>query len=412
MIVTAKERTDAIALASRSAVTSGLLTLRANGKALTGPDADQILSRAVARERVELELEILAYEQGVRDPDTGQRNHNRNHVRFRDGAMMRLGRTGRGTPFLRDHRQGDSEARGGTVLDSRTEKIDEDGHYRIVQTVLLTEPSAVERALRGLMSAVSIGWRPTGPVHCTACKAEALTKGCLHFPGDVLEDRAEPVEWEFQEAELIETSEVPIPGVQTAGVESIRAALAAHSGADVSAQEMIMASLATIATRLGLAATANETEVAAALDASIVERDALREQLSTAQRSIAETNARLAAHEAVLSKQAEDKFVADGIAEGKLTAGAHENAMRAYFKSNPDGARAMLAAAPRITPVGMPSQLDATASPNGTPRGPATEVTRLLSAAGLDPEKVKRFARAFGSRDVDKDLARLVHEEA
>ena len=173
-----------------------------------------------------------------------------------------------------------------------------------------------------------------------------------------------------------------------------------------------MASLATIATRLGLAATANETEVAAALDASIVERDALREQLSTAQRSIAETNARLAAHEAVLSKQAEDKFVADGIAEGKLTAGAHENAMRAYFKSNPDGARAMLAAAPRITPVGMPSQLDATASPNGTPRGPATEVTRLLSAAGLDPEKVKRFARAFGSRDVDKDLARLVHEEA
>lgn len=399
-----RERAAAIALASRSAVSEGILTLRANGKALAAADTDALLARAVARERVELELDVLAYEQGVRDTD-GKRLHNRNHIRFRDGLMVRLGRTGAGTPFLRDHKQGDSSARGGTVVESRTEKVDEDGHYRVLQTVRLTEPSAVERALRGLTSAVSIGWRPTGPVHCTACKTEILTR-CHHFPGDVLEDRDEPVEWEFQDAELIETSEVPVPGVPSAGVEGIRAALAAQMSAVSTAQEITMVSLATIATRLGLAATASEAEVTSAVDAWIVERDALREQLSTAQRSIAETNARLAAHEAVLSKQAEDKFIADGVADGKITLGAHADAMRAYFRSNADGARAMVTAAPRITPVGLPSQLSQ--SVPGAPAAPSTAADQAMSAVGVNPAKARAFAKMFGSRDVEKDLGRLV----
>lgn len=406
-ILSARERAAAIALASRSAVSEGILTLRANGKALATTDADALLARAVARERVELELDVLAYEQGVRGPD-GKRLHNRNHVRFRDGLMVRLGRTGTGTPFLRDHKQGDSSARGGTVVESRTEKVDDDGHYRVLQTVRLTEPSAVERALRGLTSAVSIGWRPTGPVHCTACKAEILTR-CHHFPGDVLEDSDEPVEWEFQDAELIETSEVPVPGVPSAGVEGIRAALAAQMSANPTAQEITMVSLATIATRLGLAATASEAEVASAVDAWIVERDALREQLATAQRSIAETNARLAAHEAVLSKQAEDKFIADGVADGKITLGAHADAMRAYFRSNADGARAMVAAAPRITPVGLPSQLSQPIP--GTPASAASpSVDQALTTIGINPAKARAFAKMFGARDVERDLGRLVEE--
>jgi hypothetical protein len=406
-VLSARERAAAIALASRSAVSEGILTLRANGKTLAAPDVDTLLARAVARERVELELDVLAYEQGVRSAD-GARVHNRNHIRFRDGLMVRLGRTGTGTPFLRDHKQDDSSARGGTVLDSRTEKVDESGHYRVVQTVRLTEPSAVERALRGLTSAVSIGWRPTGPVHCTACKAEILTPQCRHFPGDVLEGRDEPVEWEFQDAELIETSEVPVPGVQSAGVEGIRAALAAQFGDAYAPRETIMVSLATIATKLGLAATAGETEVAAAVDAWAVERTALHEQLASAQRSIAETNARLAAHEAVLSKQAEDKFITDGITDGKITLGAHADAMRAYFRSNADGARAMVAAAPRITPVGLPSQLSQTVP--GAPASPSTAVDQALSAVGVNPVKVRQFAGIFGSRNVEKDLSRIVEE--
>lgn len=207
-------------------------TLRAaDGGEITDELRDALLAKCAAGEYVEVTMDVLAYEQKA-----GKTN--RNFVRFRDGALLSLGASGRGTPYLRDHRQGDSLARGGTVVASKGVKLDE-GSYEIRQSIKVTAPWAVELALRGLMSGVSIGWNPTGPVTCSACGTEVYTK-CYHWPGDkvrevvdeagnkrFVRDRAGAVtvEWVFNSAELIETSSVPVPAVADAGVERVRAAL-------------------------------------------------------------------------------------------------------------------------------------------------------------------------------------------
>jgi len=405
VILTAKERGEAIALASHAAVTSGILTLRAGGQALRVEDTDAMLARAVARERVELELDLLAYEQGRRDED-GNRLHNRNHVRFRDGAMIRLGRTGRGAPFLRDHRQNDSHARSGTVIDSRTEKVDDEGHYQIIQTVRLTEPSAVERALRGLMSAVSIGWRPTGPVHCTSCKAEVFTD-CYHFPGDT-DDDGRTVEWEFQDAELLETSEVPVPGVPTAGIDSIRASLAAAQSSGYAPQETSMKAIATV---LGLAAAASEDEVTGAVTALLAERDAARSQLDSVNAALANARSQLAAINAERARVEEDAFIAEAIQAGKVQLGAHEAHIRAFFRVNPTGTREMLASAPSVTPVGAPAQAkQASPSLALVPPGNAT-VRAALEQNSISYDKARSYARMWGAKDPDAALAALAQGE-
>jgi hypothetical protein len=404
--ITPSMRAEAIALSSRCPMPMGITTLRANGAKIEGPDVDAMLARAVARERVELELDLLAYEQGARDSD-GVRIPNRNHVRFRDGVMQRLGRSGRGVPFLRDHRQHDSEARSGTVIDSRTEKVGETNHYRIYQTVRLSDPAAVERALRGLMTTVSIGWHPTGDPHCTSCKAPIFTE-CLHFPGD-LDDEGGRVEWEHQDAELIETSEVPVPGVPTAGIDGIRAALAATLSRGEGPQEIAIMKVGAIATLLNLAATASEDEITVAVTALATERDAIKEQLSSTARALAAANAKLATHEADAARVAEDAWIADGIKGGKVRPGAHELALRAYFKSDPGAARAMLDASPVVTPVGMPSQ--AAAGVGGpAPVTPITEARRVLSQV-VNYDGARGFAKLFGAKDPDAALARLVENE-
>lgn len=187
-------------------------------------DRDELLRRAVARERVELQLELLAYTQSK-----GSRN--RNNVRFGDDAIKPMAATGVGTPFLRDHEQYDARARGGTIMASFAKTAA--GAIEVRQTVMLVEPGAVERALRGLMGSVSIGWRPTGPIMCTVCKAEIFElSDCYegwHVPGAETDD-GEIVEWEYTAAELVETSEVSVPGVPEARVDEIRQALSSVLG--------------------------------------------------------------------------------------------------------------------------------------------------------------------------------------
>ena len=210
---------------------SSVTELRAGGASLTDSGRAELLAKALAGELVEVELDVLAYEQNAQP--------NRKFVRFRDGLMSKLAASGKGTPVLRDHEQGDMRAKGGTVISSRVEKRG-DGDYAIMQTHRLTAPWAVELAARGLLDRVSIGWNPTGPITCSACGTEVFTE-CYHLPGDrVAEDGARAsggkrfvrkadgpimVQWVFTDAELIETSHVPIPAVKGAGVEQIRATL-------------------------------------------------------------------------------------------------------------------------------------------------------------------------------------------
>lgn len=224
-------------LARSTSVDQAVLAVRTgDGRAVTPAVRDELLAKIAANEYVEIEIDLLAYEQKAGEP-------NRKHLRFRDGLMSSLGRSAVGMPFLRNHEQDDVMARGGTITASQTEKLG-DGHYKIQQTTKLTAPWAVEHALRGLLDRVSIGWHPTELPHCTVCKSEIFLK-CYHFPGDRLgEEPGEDgrkrlvrraggdriVEWEFPAAEITETSFVNVPAVPSAGVRSIRASLSAELG--------------------------------------------------------------------------------------------------------------------------------------------------------------------------------------
>ncbi len=152
---------------------------------------------------------------------------------------------GEGKPFLRDHAQRDSMARGGTLIESGVE-VPTEGHYEIRQVARLTEPWAIALYLRGNMTTVSIGWIPTGPVLCSVCNAPVGEK-CggwwKHWPGDRLKKITDDdgnevyvdsnkgsivVRWIYTAAELIETSCVPVPGVPTAEMDQLRATLSAQ----------------------------------------------------------------------------------------------------------------------------------------------------------------------------------------
>ena len=218
-------------------IDQAVLAVRAgDGRAITPEVRDELLAKLAANEYVEVEVDLLAYEQKAGVP-------NRKFLRFRDGLMARLGASSATKPFLRNHDQADVMARAGTILSGKTEKRG-DGDYAILQTVRLVAPWAVELALRGLVDRASIGWHPNALPHCTVCKAEVFSK-CYHWPGDRLaEEHGEDgrkrlvrradgdrvVEWEFGDAEITETSFVNVPAVPGAGIRSIRASLCAELG--------------------------------------------------------------------------------------------------------------------------------------------------------------------------------------
>lgn len=199
----------------------GALTLRAGDKAVSADQRNALLARVAAGEHVELEMDIIPFRQ--RD---GERN--RNNIRFRDGAMRRLGSSGKGMPFLRNHAQYDQMAVGGTIASSKMEHVVADGaaEWQLHQTVKLSAPWAVDQALRGLIHFFSIGWDPTGAVLCSVCGNDYYKwgdDGCRHYRGQVLDDGA-VVELVYQDAVLVETSAVPVPAVLGTEVEEIRAA--------------------------------------------------------------------------------------------------------------------------------------------------------------------------------------------
>lgn len=426
MRLSAEDRARVMAEASRAAHVGGLLQLRAGGRVLApGTDLDELLGAAVRRERVELEVDLLAFEQGARDA-AGERVRNRNGVRFRDGAMLRLGRSGKGKPYLRDHRQGDSTAVGGRIVSSETVRVDDQGHAQIKMTVLATEPAAVERLLRGLVFAVSIGWHPTGPVICTACKTEILTE-CWHWPLDVVKagDVEHVVEWEYTEAELIEVSECPVPAVPTAGIEGIRAALSAalvtgpapatasRGEAAPPPERITMTLRQTLLARLQLAgliaATAANTpdvtdeQIVAGVDELLADR---------AELAIART-------EASSRRVSEgDKFVREALDTGRIGP-ADEKLWRDLFAASPSRARERMAERPAgvATPVGQPRQAAApepTAEQLAAATGGTTpelvkrdtQTKKVLAANGVDFDQATKFAAIFGASDPKAAIAK------
>lgn len=407
-MLTASQRATLLDVATRAGQLDVEVQLRASLDAetdLTAEARDELLARAVRKEHVELYVELLAYEQGKRLAD-GTIQKNRKRVRVRDGAMMGAGRTGKGAPFLRDHDLS-ALAVGGRVFESKTIKVD-DGHYQIRQRVKLTEPTAVERALRGLMGAVSVWLRPTGPIECTACKAEIFTK-CWHLPGDMAEVKGEQleVEWEITDCELAETSEVAVGAVQTAGIETIRAAFAALSierGQAPQRTKTVMTKMQQLAQKLGLAATATDEEILAAaathVDAAAADKEELR---------ILQLEAKIEGSTAV------DKFIATSLAEGRIKP-ADEPLWRELFAASPERARANMAKRPAQSaqPAGAPLQ-SAGKDPTPPPEAlaaPAPAADRdakartALAATGRDYDRVTKFARQFGAKDPKAAVAK------
>lgn len=409
----AKVRGEALTAAARGLGELVQLRASAGGVDLTAEARAELLAKAVAREAVSVIGEFLAFEQLP-----GKAN--RKFVRFRDGALAAIGRTGRGKPFLRDHDQWDVRARGGTILESDTIKVGE-GHYEIRQSVEITEPEAVERALRGLMSSVSIGWVPTGPVLCSACGTEVLRGGCYHWPGDKLrlEGGTETVriEWIYTAAELVETSEVSVPAVPGAALERIKASLAVDDNGDRAAgaalelqpqQENRMKDIKlALIGLLGLAATASDDEV---IDAATTLRRE-RDTLAASNTELAKLQTRLAA-EAEASKAAarqrdSEAFIAEQVQAGKCSPGsALETSLRDFFAVDQDGARKLAASLPRLTPVGEAPQ-------RGTPppAPPASEqlggsVEQAFQAHGITAAGVSKVLAALGHPNPTASIAK------
>lgn len=382
---TATDRQRALAIAGRIARIGGVVELRAGGVKLDGAALDAVLEDAVARRRVEIEMEILAYEQGARASD-GSVITNRKGVRVRDGAMAALARSGKNTPFMRDHDQGNSLAKGGEVIASRVERdASNPGHARVFQTVRLFEPTAVERAARGLIGAVSIGLNPTGPVNCTVCGTEVFAN-CYHLPLDVVEqDGAQRVvEWEFQDAELIETSEVPIPAVQNAGPLAIRAALAGI--AEFGGANPLGActpNVAVLPTKNKESKMPTPEEKIAADAAAAVAQAKADEDLAKAQAELAIASAEterhlkeLAGYRETARQAEEDAFIANAKLTGRI-APIDEESWRAMFKADKERAADLMDKRPIgcSTPVGTARQTTA-AAPR---RKPKLEGSRFLS---------------------------------
>lgn len=406
LLVKPADRDKALALFTTAARSANECVLRANGAAMTPASRDEMLAKCAAGEYVELELEVLSYEQqaGVA---------NRNFTRFRDGALMALGRTGKNMPFLRDHCQNDALARGGTITESSTEKRGE-GDYALRQTVKLTAPWAVELALRGLLSTVSIGWNTTGDVLCSACNAAIYTK-CYHWPGDrlsmkendagekkLVRDRSGDivVEWVYTAAELVETSAVSVPAVPSAHIEAIRASLSAQS--DVCPPPFEEPMNTKLLALLGLAATAGEDDIFKAVDSLVTSKKLVEQQRDELSARTVALEAKVASHAQAAAKQAEDKFIDEGVRAGKIMpASPFESALRAYHQKDAVGAIALLASSPVVTPVGQPRQSGGTQPADKTPSLAAA--TAKIAELGGNIDKVRKNLRSAGMTEAEID---------
>lgn len=419
-----------LALARADVLGAPIVTLRSNGVDVGADRRDEMLQQVKAGAYVELDVEVLAYEQRAGEM-------NRNYVRFRDGSMMALGRTGKGKPFLRDHEQHDVNARAGTILESRTEKGDEEGSYTIRMTARLTAPWAVELALRGLLSTVSIGWTPTGPVECSACAAAIFTK-CYHWPGDRLRETTDAdgnpirvrdragsitVQWIYTSAELVECSVVSVPAVPGAHIDVVRAALAAAhpefraslapdgDGFPVLSNGDEMKNFAALVAILSLAPTASEEEALRAAEQLKRDRDTATTKLQIAEGERDTLRTEVSGYREKDRKNGEDTFIRDALSSGRIAI-ADEPVWRKLFALNADDAKAEMAKrlAGCSTPVGQPRQTPAMepAPTTGAPSGGDAQLAAQIAATGADPAITLGLAKAFGVKDINKSIPQAI----
>lgn len=406
------DRLSAIAELSHAEVVE-VVALRAGGKgagAITPAVRDELLAKLQKGEYVELELDVIAYEQ-----QPGKRN--RQFVRVRDGAMLSFGRSGRGKPFLRDHEMRNSLARGGTVLDSYAEKRGE-GDYAVHQTIKITEPWAVGMALRGNLDSLSVGINPAGgEVMCSLC-GTAVFEDCFHFRGQEVQlESGETVviEWVYEKPEIDETSGVTLGAVAAARVQSIRAALSGwNSGLRATSaheRDTNMKLLGALVALLSLAPTAGEDEAIEAVKAMKSDRDRFEAQLGVSETERVRLSGVVEAHRQTERELAANEFIKAALSSGRIAA-ADESVWRKLYAVDAKAAQEDMAKRPvgLATPVGLPRQTptnDPTPSPaveDAKKAQAPTEVKAALTAAGADADLTIRLAGAFGVKDPKKSI--------
>lgn len=337
--------------------------LRVGDVALAVDDRRALLERVRAGEAVTIEVDATTFAQ--------RPTPNRNFVRFKHGALGALARSFRGVPFQRNHST-DVEDRGGTVIESKLERIDVKGEPVAVfrQTLRLVKPWAVEGVLDGTIDRFSIAWRGGHrEALCTICGKRMLSGDCPHFPGQVVVDEktgaGRVAEIEYQSAEGVEVSAVSVPAVVGTEIEDIRNALAAARSV-VPQKEIEMGE---IAVKLGLSVEATEKEILAEMSKREVLSETVKAALADVEERAAKAEAKLADAEAQRLAERRVCVVERAVAEGRLIKGEDGTPARANFdrfvafaEQSVDLAESTLPLMPRIVPLGTPSQ-SATADP-------------------------------------------------
>jgi hypothetical protein len=334
--------------------------LRAGGASLSAADRAKLLAdlRAGAGP-AKLTLEASVFHQTA-DP-------NRNFVRFKPSVLRRMAKTFEGMPFLRDHAQRDLLARGGTILASSYDGAE--GLGTIHQTIELVKPWAIEAALDGTISTFSIGWNNTGPVVCSLCEAPyersffGAYPTCQHLPGDVVEAKdgaKQTAEMLVTGAEGVEVSAVSVPAVVGTGVEQIRAALAASRVRAVLAIHHEEKPMKSIATKLGLAESADEATILAAVEKIRLDAAAATALHEAEAKAHGVTRARLAEVDgelAAVRKADREKTLASLIdaTERKVGKGTAVNdVVRQLADVSLEKAQAYVAQLAQVLPIGQP----------------------------------------------------------
>jgi hypothetical protein len=286
---------------------------------LTETEAEELIARARAGRRVKVYLDATTFIQTDAP--------NRNLTRFRKGALGKLAKSFVGVPFLRDHQQENTLARGGKIVASEL-VTENDGVAAFRMTIELTEPWAVEAALRGSIDRFSIAWCSTGDLSCSIC-GEPLALGwfsvessCEHELGQEYEGVT--CQLEFSDAEGVEVSTVSVPAVRGTELEGIRASLARSRGLApqplakpavpppaAATKTPPLPPLTRLCVELGIAADGNADAVLAAVAA-------LRRAAAAELEAHAATRAQLVAREEQELTQAIEREIERGVAEGRF----------------------------------------------------------------------------------------------
>ena len=380
------------------------------GGAITPEKRDELLLRVASGVHVELYLSILAYEQNDGEP-------NRGFIKLRPSAFSGAAKSAIGRPFLRDHLQAQTLATGGKIVESKSEKRG-DGDYAIHMTVKITAPWAVEMALRDLLSFVSIGLRPVGPVLCSVCGTEVFTQ-CSHWRGDSIVTKAgapeQICEWIYTAAEIVELSTVPVPAVVGACIESIRAELSALQLGTTPNKDREMKNLPLLLAALNLAATASEDEILSAVEAHNKKLQVAETKLSI---SGGDLTAALAERDALLAEKTErdaKAFIDEAIGLGKITAADVPTQTKLYSLDKEEAIKLMAERKPgSATPVGRARQAAPAVEPTRAPvitggmsnlsialtaeDHSADERDRVYAALMSDPRAMHYAAKMWGLR--------------